>query len=342
MRGILAFRPRRVTISAVALVVILASFFVFTDRDEPIKQAHPTIPAALPGIAQEIASQPPAISRVYLPALGKHQPNVKIALAWSSTVCGDALLLNLVQRGGSYHNWSPNPNSCPSQPKHIPMWRPATASLWNKPGYIGHALFLNEPDGIPPDGDSISCSAAATYWLQFKTTCPGCRVIALNLVSGSSNSIAYANCWRETIKSWTGSYPVIAGYGVHAYGGLASIKDQIEDFRTWMVATNQASLELWVTEYGGMYGNLPQLTQLTAAELANLLDWLETQSYIQKHFWFPPRFYKPGEPCNPCPNVFFVGISNTLTPLGQEFKQGGYPGPSQPVIQSVPSQESYP
>lgn len=284
--------------------------------------------------------QPEAIYRAYLPALGRYQPRVKIGLAWSSTVCGDAALLALIQKGGSYHNWNPNPNSCPQQPKHFPMWRPATAGLWNKPGYSDYALFLNEPDGIPPDGDAISCSAASSYWLQFKAVCPNCRAIVLNVTRGQNTS--YVSCWRETIKTWTGSYPTIAGYGVHAYGSLAEIKQQVEIFRAWMVATNQAGLELWLTEYGGMYANLPQLTQLTAAELENLLDWLETQAYLQRHFFFPPRFYKPGEPCNPCPNVFFVGATNNLTPLGQEFKEGGYPGPQAPPAPAIQFEEGYP
>lgn len=332
MRAVISRHPRLAIGTAVALAVALVSLFIFPGRYEPVQRGYSSV------IVRELASQPPAISRYYLPALGQYRPQSKIGLAWSATNCGDQVALNLAggNRYGWYFRWGASPNGCQPAPEFIPMWRPGQTWPY-PPDYRGYCLVFNEPDR--PDQDNLTVDQATSLWIYFRSFAPNCRAVVLNLARGDNT--AYANSWREAIKALPGgSYPVVTGWGIHTYGTRSQIEAQVLAFRNWMVAKGLTADQLWLSETGGAYA--VHMPQLSTADLSYLLDKFETWTWLHRYAFFPPRWYKPGDCSTNCVDSLFVGNSSTLTPLGQEFRAGGYPGPSQPVIQPIPSQESYP
>lgn len=280
---------------------------------------------------------PEMIHHLYIPALGNHQPQSKIGLAWSSTNCGDQVALNLAggSRYGWYFRWGTAPNPCLPQPEFIPMWRPGQP--WDLPtDHRGYALVFNEPD--ESNQDNKTPAQLAVLWLQFRSMCPNCRAIVLNLARGDNT--AYANSWREAVKTLTGSYPVVTGWGIHAYGTRSQIEAQVLAFRNWMVTKRLVANQLWLTEFGGAYAQ--HMPPLSPADLGYLLDKCESWAWLHRCGYFPPRWYKPGDCSANCVDSLFVGNTMTLTPLGQEFRQGGYPGPQVPQIAPDNGNEGYP
>ena len=273
-------------------------------------------------VATILLLQPNSIYYEYVPGVSTDSFS-KSGLAWATTHCGDQVVLEAVS--GSYHRWSPEYNTCPNQPEFIPLWRPSNSHEWTFPiDYSRYALFLNEPDGTIPDGDALTSLQSAQKYIEFKSICPNCRIIALNLARGDNTS--YATAWRNHVNQLTGSYPIVEGYGIHAYGTRIQIINQIQSFRNWMVANGESNKQLWLTEFGGAYAS--NRTQLSANELQLLLNQLDDWDYLNRYFWFPTRWYKPGDCSTNCPpNVFFIGNTQLLTPLGTVYSNGsnGYP-----------------
>lgn len=248
-----------------------------------------------------------------------YRPQSKFGLAAAWPACSDPTTLNLEKRGGWYYWWSPY-WVCTPGPGFVPMWRPGNS--WPQgPGYNGLALVFNEPD-ICPDQDCKSPAQTAALWLQFKNLCPNCRAIVLN-VSRCDHTTWYDQ-WREAVRTLTGSYPVVTGWGCHAYGTASQILAQLQVFKNWMVARGQTDKQLWLTEFGRHY--VEGGAQFTTAEFQGLINSLQYDSVLDRFAFFPPRWCNAGS----CQNALFVGSSTTqLTSLGIIYKNGAnaYPGP---------------
>ena len=147
-----------------------------------------------------------------------------------------------------------------------------------------------------------------------------------NAIRGGENT-AYYSDWRFYVQQLTGSYPIVTGYGLHAYGTKAQILAQVNAFRNWMVSTNQGDLQMWLTEFGGCYA--ANRTQISANDLQSLINQFEDWDWLTRYAWYPTRWNKPGDP-PPSPPVcttLFIGDTQLLTPIGVVFANGanGYP-----------------
>ena len=263
--------------------------------------------------------QPLSANRVYLPATN-YSPQASAGLAGGWISCSDLATLNLAGRGGWYYRWWDVPDCPPSTAEHVPMWGWPGQGWYYGAGYQGYALFCNEPDR--PDQCNKTPAQLAALWVQFRVLCPYCRMIVLN-VSRCDNTTYYSQ-WREAVRSLTGSYPVVTGYGCHSYDTRAGILAQVQAMRNWMVSTGEGDKQLWITEFARtwQWGG----SQLSVADLQAVINQFEAWPWLSRYAAYPPRYCTTGV----CPNALFVGSSTTnLTNQGVVYKNGasGYPGP---------------
>lgn len=258
-----------------------------------------------------------ALAIILLPAVfSQRQSKAGIAYAWGA--CTDPATLNLTERGGWWHRWSPEIGCLPAE-GFVPLWRPGDS--WPQGAtYNGYALFLNEPDR--PDQDNKTPAQAAVLWLQFRQLCPNCRAIVLN-VSRCDNT-TYVSQWREAVKVLTGSYPAVTGYGCHSYGSRQQILAQVEVVKTWLANTGQAGKQLWISEFGKTYvfGG----AQLSASDLQIVINAFEHDPAVTRYAIYPSRYCNLGS----CSDALFTGSSTTqLTAQGIVYRDGAsaYPGP---------------
>lgn len=256
------------------------------------------------------AASPLPVTKDYM-AVVSYRPQGKAGLAAAWKKCTDPVVLNITSRGGWFTHWSPY-WGCPDQTGFVPMWRPGDP--WPQgAGYNGYALVFNECDR--PDQDNCTPAQAAALWVQFKGLCPNCRAIALNI--SRCDNTAWYDQWREAVRTLTGSYPVVAGWGCHAYGTASQILAQLQVFKNWMVARGQTDKQLWLSEFGRHY--VEGGPQFTTTEFQGLINALQYDPVVDRFAYFPPRWCNTGS----CQNALFVGSSSTqLTPLGVIYRNG--------------------
>ena len=251
--------------------------------------------------------------------LAPYSPQGSVGLAFSYGVCSDLEKLNITDRGGWYYRWWDEP-PCPNlSTEHVPMWAwEEQDTFYYSSEYKGYALFLNEPDR--PDQSNLTPVQAAIKWVEFKTLCPYCRSIVLN-VSRCDATYYYAE-WRTAVYNLTGSYPDIAGIGCHLYGSKTSILAQIPAMVNWMNSVGWSDKQLWITEFARTY--VYNGIQYSSADLQAIINEFEHHPRINRFAYYPVRFCNTGT----CNNALFVGSSTTnLTPNGTIYANGsnGYP-----------------
>jgi len=156
-------------------------------------------------------------------------------------------------------------------------------------------LIGNEPDNGGQD-DLTPSQAAEAYGeiaQNILLVDPNARLIMLGLQSGSWDGREYLRNFRaEWMERWGfGVDDVVAGWHVHAYahpwGGqtqdeaIARVKTYVQAFRI-EIDRESSGAELWVTEYGTLYG--PYANTLHVMEV--MTEWLEGYPGVQRYAWF--------------------------------------------------------
>lgn len=156
-------------------------------------------------------------------------------------------------------------------------------------GYDGYLLWLNEPETGLADGCPVmqSASAAAVWYVEIRAAFPNIKFIGPHTYHQNLGShlrtMEYVTDWRDIVHDLTGSYPDVAGYGIHLF---TDNKDTnlayLDEYYDMMLDWGEGNKELWITEFSYCGLNAPLNLQNTVNDLeSELYDHVTRYAYWQ-------------------------------------------------------------
>ena len=213
-------------------------------------------------------------------------------------------------RTGWYYTWSLFPGEwATSGMDFIPMWpcHGTTEYVVGTLGadYDGYLLFLNEPDR--PDQCATSVEDAVDYYLNIRTALPHAKLIGPQTITSPGGDFAgWTRAWREAVRQRTGSYPELAGYGLHIYPLFNGDTDTQTVLQDWCTALNDwgevGQRELWITEFGvENFDGTPADVQAEVEYMVNLFEHGVDNCTFARYAYFTDRRAPAGDNTNPNP-----------------------------------------
>ncbi|MCB0019496.1 MAG: hypothetical protein KDE09_17015 [Anaerolineales bacterium] len=213
-------------------------------------------------------------------------------------------------RSGWYYTWSLFPGEwANSSMEFIPMW-PCHGTVDYVVGslgadYDGYLLFLNEPDR--PEQCGMSVEEAVDYYLTVRTNLPHAKLIGPQTISSIGGDFAgWTRAWREQVRTVTGSYPELAGYGLHIYPLYNGEIDTLTVLKDWCQALNDwgevGQSELWITEFGvENFDGTPDEVRAELEYMVNLFENGVDNCSFDRYAYFTDRRAPAGTNPNPNP-----------------------------------------
>jgi hypothetical protein len=160
----------------------------------------------------------------------------------------------------------------------------------------GYLLILNEPWIESECGGTLTTMREVTEaYVAIRSTFPSAKLIGPNTHHNSLNPLYPPGKlaeWREDVKAYTGTYPDVAGFGVHTYTGdpdenLGYVERLHSDLLNWQQQEGRVEpYELWVTELG--YCGDPS-DQEAADNITQTVYELEALGYIDRYAYYANR-----------------------------------------------------
>ena len=241
-----------------------------------------------------------------------------------------------------YYTWSLFPGLWGGNPdlEFVPMWPCngtvdyVVASLGA--AYSGYLLLMNEPEQA--DQCTMSVDQAAQFYITVRSALPNARLIGPHTIarSVSGSFTEFTAAWREKVRELTGSYPAVAGYGLHIYPHYEGSGTPQQVLASWCSALQAwgeiGQKELWVTEFG-IHNFDGTAEQVRAAVLdgVNLFENGIGACQVARYAYFTER-WAPVDAANPTPTIAPGGLpyfdlywrnSYQLSYTGQAYRDAG-------------------
>ena len=211
-----------------------------------------------------------------------------------------------------YYNWS---FSCDKlgEPEYIPMAYTGLVPACMPVDYDGFVLFLNEPNNPAPFGANIDGVTAGQRYVEFVTARPKAKLIVGNCSAWSTQW--YRDFLNEVSKH---DVPLPRYYGIHGYIEAWITTEHLSNYWDgtyyYLRTLSGFTPEVWITEFSQTTGD--------TVELDEMLDMIESKSYITRYAYFTNR-YDPTAPYIPTGWYDFNLIEDdgSLSPMGLIYAQ---------------------
>ena len=241
-----------------------------------------------------------------------------------------------------YYTWSLFPGLWGNDPnlEFVPMW-PCNGTV----GYVvstlgvdysGYLLILNEPEQA--DQCTMSVDEAAQFYVTVRNALPNARLIGPQTIARSpaGSYTAWTAEWRNRVRDLTGSYPDVAGYGIHVYPHYEGSGTPQEVLGSWCSALQSwgeiGQKELWVTEFGiHNFDGTPEQVRAAVLDGINLFETGIGACQVARYAYFTERWV-PVDPANPTPTIapggrayfdLYWRNSYQLSYTGQAYRDAG-------------------
>ena len=241
---------------------------------------------------------------------------------------------------GWFHRYAPHNDGMDlernGQIKFIPFWpcNQFDIEYMQKhlpDGYDGYLLWLNEPETGMGEGCPAmqTANAAAVWYIEVRAAFPNAKFIGPHTYHQDPNShlraMEYVDDWRDIVHNLTGSYPDVAGYGIHLFADNKDINlDYLDDYYDMMLDWGEGNKELWITEFSYCLGSPGEAAQ----ELTETVNDLESSpyDYVSRYAYWQDMANPLAEddPMDPtvCTEPLFDDYT-TLSATGTAYSQVG-------------------
>lgn len=169
--------------------------------------------------------------------------------------------------------------------------------------------------------------AAAQFFIDVRAAFPYAKIIGPHTNHGGDlahqSAMFWVSQWRDDVEDITGSYPDVAGYGMHPYHpNPAKNEDYVDAYRDYMIDWEEEDKELWITEFGYCSDNFGT----AASKIVNTVNTFETLDYVTRYaYWvdsFGPLAVEEGLVPEVCTIPLYEGYT-ILTETGTAYSSVG-------------------